>query len=178
MGVRPFMLTGGARHAVRPELANLAHVTAARTRLQAATTATDTLDAIREIIANRLGSEEMALYSLDRECSVLWLRWSFGIDPNRYMMFDLMQEGRLAAVVEGATFLRSVPDDENLLTIPAPVNALLPVLVDGQTVGVIVVFGLLKQKAAFDQSDFEVCRAISTFGHKAMNTIPWSPEQE
>lgn len=178
MGVQPFMLTGNAKHAMRPDPAHLAQVAATRTRLQAAETADEAVEAIREVIANLLGSEEMALYSVDRECSVVWLRWSFGVDANRYMMFDLMQEPHLAAAVDGATFLRNVPDDENLLSIPAPVNGLIPLLVDGQTVGVLVVFGLLTQKEAFDHADFQVCQAISNYGAKAMNTRPWTPEQE
>ena len=168
------MLTGDSDRPARPDLANLAKVAAARTRLQSAASADDALEGIREIIANLLGSEEMAVYRFDVEDCALWLHWSFGIELNRFTMMDVLQEPRLSAVVEGATFLRSCPDDENLLSITAPVNALLPLRNDyGRTIGVIVVFGLLTQKEAFDEADLEICRVVSTYGHKAVAEKPW-----
>jgi len=174
VGAQPTMLTGDSSRPARPDLANLAKVAAARTRLQSATCADDALEGIREIVANLLGSEEMAIYRFDVEDCALWLHWSFGIELNRHMMMDVLQEPRLSAVVEGATFLRSCPDDENLLSITAPVNGLLPLTNEyGRTIGVIVVFGLLTQKEAFDETDLEVCRVVSTYGHKAVAEKPW-----
>src|SRR5579864_6138887 len=70
-----------------------AKIYAARMRLQHTVDQADGLDAIREIAANLMGCEELALYKVDHSNLALWLYWSFGIDPNQHAVLDARQGG-------------------------------------------------------------------------------------
>src|SRR5258706_14224512 len=61
---------------------------AAMFRLRHSADEADALEAIREIVANLLGSEEMGLYKVDEQKGVLWLYWSFGIDEVAHKVLD------------------------------------------------------------------------------------------
>src|SRR5262249_50032440 len=76
-------------------------IDAARLRLQNTKDQADTFEAIREIIANLFGCEEMALYRVDKERAALWLVWSFGIDPNTHAMVDLLNEPAFDLIFKG-----------------------------------------------------------------------------
>src|SRR5271167_2666780 len=78
-----------------------AKVYAARMRLQNAIDQADALDAIREIAANLIGTEEVAVFKVDKKRSELWLYWSFGIDPNKHSVLELSREPKLKLVLSG-----------------------------------------------------------------------------
>src|SRR6059058_2900199 len=105
-------------------LGNQAKVYAARMRLQNALDQADALDAIREIAGNLIGSEEVAVFKVDKKRSELWLYWSFGIDPNHHVVLDLRCEPNLVPVLGGKPVFRSKQTKENLLSTDDPVSAL------------------------------------------------------
>ena len=53
-----------------------AKVYAARMRMQNALDQADALDGIREIAGNLIGTEEVAVFKVDKKRSELWLYWS------------------------------------------------------------------------------------------------------
>src|SRR5215831_7575702 len=63
---------------------------AAQRRLRDSANQADTLEAIREIVTNLLGCEEIGLFTVGRESSGLF--WSFGIDPKRHGTLDSFEE--------------------------------------------------------------------------------------
>src|SRR4051794_13376614 len=78
-----------------------AKVYAARMRLQSSVDQADTLEGIREIAANLMGFEDLALFKIDQDKAALWLYWSFGIDPNKYIVWDLFKFPVLEEVIAG-----------------------------------------------------------------------------
>ena len=141
---------------------------AARMRLQATLDQADALEAVREVTANLIGCEEVALYKVDEAKAVLWLYWSFGIDPNKHFCFDVMKESRLRDAIAGEIVFRQSRSDDKLLAIDEPVSALVPIRREGSTVGLLILFRLLPQKPGLDPSDREVCEMLSHWGGRAI----------
>ena len=143
-----------------------AKVYAAMTRLQSSVDQADSLEAIREIAANLMGCEEVALYKLDQDRAALWLYWSFGIDPNKHSYFDVMREPKLEQVIAGKILYRT--GVENLLSGPTPANAIVPIISSGQVRGVLVLFRLLPQRVAIEAADREICEVLSNGAGRAL----------
>jgi|SRR3954470_10779917 hypothetical protein len=149
-------------------LTTQAKVYAARMRLQESMDQADGLDAIREIVGNLMGSEEVALYKIDRDKASLWLYWSFGIDPNAYAVLDIIGEPKLERALTGKTVLRGDLGNDKLLRNIDSVSAIVPVLVDGVAEAVLVIFRLLPQKLGIDAADVEICRVLSNCAARAI----------
>ena len=139
-----------------------AEVQVARLRLRSSLSPDDALEAVREIGANLLGSEEVAVFKVDRRNAVLWLHWSCGVDTARYSILDVFCEPRLEEVLEGKTLLLSDSGERPLLSLGDPVSALVPVFLDGAVAAVIVLFRLLSHKLELDSADREVCEVLSS----------------
>jgi hypothetical protein len=155
-------------HGAVLEVGNQAKVYAARMRLQNALDQADALDAIREIAGNLIGSEEVAVFKVDKKRSELWLYWSFGIDPNQHVVLDLRREPNLAPVLGGKPVFRSRQTKENLLSTDGPVSALIPILVDGIVAAVIVLFRLFPHKPGLEAVDREICEVLSNSAGRAI----------
>src|ERR1700686_4451211 len=134
-------------HGAVLEVGNQAKVYAARMRLQNALDQADALDAIREIAGNLIGSEEVAVFKVDQRRSELWLYWSFGVDPNKYSVLEVDREPRLKQALSGKLVFRLKLSNENLLCTDDPVNALIPIIVDGAACALIVLFRLFPHKS-------------------------------
>src|SRR4051812_27320219 len=145
-----------------------AKVYAARMRLQSSVDQADTLEGIREVAANLMGCEELALFKIDQDKAALWLYWSFGIDPNKYIVWDLFKFSVLEQVIAGRTLFHGDNGEAKLLPIKDLVNALVPIFVDGQVVAVLVLFRLLPQKSGIDAADRELCQVISSCAGRAI----------
>jgi|1185.fasta_scaffold186895_2 hypothetical protein len=136
-------------------------IEAAQIRLQQASGQVDTFEAIREIIANLFGSEEMALYRIDQERAVLWLTWSFGIDPHTHSMIDLLKEPALESVLKGRPFVAQSLGELKVCGIKEPVNAFIPVQHNGKTIAVLAIMRLLPQKQSIDANDQRLFQMLS-----------------
>ena len=145
-----------------------AKIFAARMRLQNTVDQADALDAIREIAANLMGCEELALYKTDHAKAALWLYWSFGIDPNQHAVLDVVSEAKLADALTGSIVFPKQGSSSNLLNIEPTVNAIVPIVVADGVVAVLVIFRLLPQKTALDAADREVCRVLSSCAGRAI----------
>jgi hypothetical protein len=139
---------------------------AARMRLQNSLDQADALEAIREIVANLLGSEEMALFRIDVKNAALWLYWSFGIDPNRFVVMDTIHDVQLERALAGETVV--LDPDERLKNIDDHVTALVPVLIDGVTAAVLVIFRLFTHKRGIDATDREILSVLSNCSGRAV----------
>jgi hypothetical protein len=149
-------------------LGDQAKVYAARMRLQNAIDQADALDAIREIAGNLIGTEEVAVFKIDKKRSELWLYWSFGVDPNKHSVLEVRREPLLKHVLHGKPVFRLRLSKENLLSTDDPVNALIPVLVDGCPCAVIVLFRLFPHKVGIEPVDKEICEVLSNCAGRAI----------
>jgi hypothetical protein len=150
------------------EIGSQAVVYAARMRLQNAVDQADALDAIREIAGNLIGTEELAVFKVDKQRSELWLYWSFGVDPNKYSVLELAHEPKLKQVLSGKCVYRLRLSHENLLSTEDPVSALIPIRINGNTVAVIVLFRLFPHKPTLNQVDHELCEILSNCAGRAI----------
>jgi hypothetical protein len=145
-----------------------AAVYAARKRLQESVDQSDALEAIREIAANLMGTEEIAVYRVDETRFALWLYWSFGINPNRYPVLDTNRESNLRAAVEGKLLLRTDSKSPKLLSLTDAVNAIVPIVSNGVVSAVLIVFGLLAHKTCLDGVDRQICEVIANCASRAV----------
>jgi hypothetical protein len=128
-----------------------AKVYAARMRLQRAVDQADALDAIREIAANLIGTEEIAVFKVDQRRSERWLYWSLN-----------------HVLSSGKPLFRLRLSNENLLSTEDPVSALVPILVDGSPSAVIVLFRLFPHKPGIEPVDREICEVLSHCAGRAI----------
>ena len=147
---------------------NQAKVYAARMRLQNAADQADALDAIRDIAGNLIGTEELAVFKVDKKRSELWLYWSFGVDPNKHSVLEVSREPKLKQVLNGKSAYRMPLSNEKLLSTDDPASALIPIRIDGATVAVIVLFRLFPHKAGLDAVDREICDLLSNCAGRAI----------
>jgi hypothetical protein len=145
-----------------------AKVYAARMRLQNAIDQADALDAIREIAANLIGTEEVAVFKVDQKRSELWLYWSFGVDPNKHSVLEVSREPKLKQALSGRSVFRLRLSNENLLSTDDPVSALVPIVVEGNTCAVIVLFRLFPHKHGMEPVDREICEVLSNCAGRAI----------
>jgi len=150
------------------DVGHQAKVYAARMRLQNAVDQADALDAIREIAGNLIGSEEIAVFNVDNKRSELWLYWSFGVDPNKHAILEVLREPVLKQVLLGKAVFRHPGHDQNLLSTDDPANALIPIIVNGSVCAVIVLFRLFTHKPGFEAADLELFDVLSNCAGRAV----------
>ena len=140
---------------------------AARLRLRQSLDQKDALEGIREIVANLLGSEEMALFTVDRKKAVLWLFWSFGIDAADHGMMDALTEPALKRVMEGECVVATAGTQ---LSTKPDITAFVPIRFEGETVAVLAILKLLPQKQSIEGTDVDLLNAISSEAGPALYT--------
>lgn len=150
------------------DVGSQAKVYAARMRLQHAIDQADALDAIREIAGNLIGTEQVAVFKVDKRRSELWLYWAFGVDPNKHSVLVVNREPNLKQVLKGKAVFRLRLSNENLLSSDDPVSALVPILVDGTPAAVIVLFRLFPHKPGIEPVDREICEVLSNCAGRAV----------
>lgn len=139
-----------------------------RMRLLRAVDQADALDGIREIAENLVGTQEIAIFKVDKTHAKLWLYWSCGVDPNKHSALEVNREPRVQEVLKGKPVFRSSSSNETLTLSGDLVNALIPILVSGKTVAVIALFRLFSHKPALEPVDHEICGVLSSFGGRAI----------
>jgi hypothetical protein len=132
---------------------------ATRRRLRESVGQDDTLEALREIVTNLLGCEEIGLFTVQKASS--GLLWSFGINPDQHRSLDSFQESALHRVLQGECHISQMAhegqgDGEN-----PPLRVFVPIRLHGRTVGVLVMVKLLPQKLGFDEADITLAKLLS-----------------
>lgn len=132
---------------------------AAQKRLRESVNRADTLEAIREIVTNLLGCEEIGLFTVEAGNS--GLLWSFGIDPERHGSLASFEESALHRVLQGEFHIAQMEHDDRVNYANPPLRVFVPILWKGRTAAVLVMVKLLPQKAAFDEADLELVKMLS-----------------
>jgi hypothetical protein len=143
-------------------------VEVAQRRLADTTGHEDALEAIRDIVTNLLGCEEIALFSVEKGQAVLSLYWSFGIDAARHRILVAGTSPRLQRVIEGEPYLEGACASERDGDLVNAFNALVPIRLESRTVAVLGIRSLLPQKTRFDESDVQLLRFLSGEAGKAL----------
>jgi len=137
---------------------------AARQRLAECSGQSDAIEAVREIVSNFLGSEEMALFHADCDNAKFRTLWAFGIDPEKCnLLWSLNQKG-LERILRGECHVEAGDAGHGARR----VRAFVPIRVANDTVAVLAILQLLPQKAGFDNADMELLTLLSGEAGKAL----------
>lgn len=166
-----------SRSAARPTAAdptNDVRLSAARKRLAESRGPEDAIEALREIVANCLGSEEIGLFRVDRRSVTFQPHWSFGIDVENYDLPRALGEIGLRRVMRGECHVERPGQSRSGAL--ARVQAFIPLRLANQTIAILAILRLLPQKLAFDRHDTELFKLLSEeaakplFGDNARST--------
>ena len=141
---------------------NIARLYTAVCRLNEVKDRAESLEAIKEIVVNFLGSEEVGIYEVQPNGTTLVLKSSMGIDREALgrVEFGTGVIGQCAAnstiyVADGAPDPAQLPHEANL-TVCVPLRHAEGV------VGAIAVFRLLPQKGSLDLEDRDLFELLSS----------------
>ena len=134
---------------------------AARKRLRECRTPAEACEAIREIVSNLLGCEEMAVYRFGSKDPQISLVWSFGIDPRAYATKELFNAPGLARVIAGEIYVDAESIRAEAVSRRKVVSAAVPIQYRGKTAAALTLFRLLPQKTKIDPFDRELFAVVS-----------------
>ncbi|MGP8093174.1 MAG: hypothetical protein ACLP72_07600 [Candidatus Sulfotelmatobacter sp.] len=139
---------------------------AARRRLEESSGQSDAIEALREIVSNLLGSEEIALFEVDRKTADMRLLWSFGIDAAACNPLRALHEVGLQRMAKGECHVEMPADDS--VGSAAKTQAFVPLRMANHTVAVLAILRLLPQKLGFDRPDMDLLSLLSEEAGKAL----------
>lgn len=152
--------------AVQQQNSDLAFLFAAVQRLYGAVDRDDVLGAIQEIVANLLGSEELAVFELSSDGSRLVPAHAFGLEPAeaRDVAVGSGTVGRVAA--EGVPFVAA--DGDLAPPDPPHLTACVPLELGGRVAGALAVYRLLAHKSALGDLDRELLALLTKHAATAL----------
>lgn len=134
---------------------------AARKRLSECKDRKDTCEALREIVSNLLGCEEMALFEWNAWLSRFSLIWCFGIEQQELRLPEMVWTSLWARVIAGEAYLPvDASGGVNSSEHDGP-SAIVPIRFNGNITAVLVLLRLLPQKSKLDDLDCEVLSVVS-----------------
>jgi hypothetical protein len=146
----------------------LMRLNAANARLIQSLEHNDVFEAIAEIIANLVGSEEIAVFDFHPAEQSFSLAWSWGVEAAALQPF-LCGAGMLGrAAQQGLTQYRERQPETALLPHEKNLTACVILKSSGEIVGAIAIFGLLPQKNNLEWADFELLKFLETYGAVAI----------
>jgi hypothetical protein len=142
--------------AIEAQHSNLASLYVASYRLHETLSRQVLLDTIQEIVANLVGSEQLAVLELDESGTELVLCEAYGIDrgPLERIPVAAGVIGRTART--GELWVVADEPDDRLLPEESDLTACIPLRLEGEVTGVIAVFRLLPQKSKLEELDYEL----------------------
>lgn len=156
----------GRYTAIEQELNDLANLYVASFQLHSSMRSAHVLQHIKELLAQLVGAERFVVYVLSGDGKEAIPVGFEGIDEDQ-LSNVVVGEGSIGIVC--ASGISSVRQGDPLGqgTLEEPL-AILPMLVDGQTVGVIAILALLEQKHAWVQVDQELFHLLGSHAAAAL----------
>jgi hypothetical protein len=152
-----------------------ARVEAAQVRLRQSVGQEDALEAIREIVANLLGSEEMLVFGVDQTQGLWWILWSFGVELGDQGIFRILTPPVLQLLQEGKSFVGPT-SEQDPADAATNITAFVPIRSNGITVAVLVIFRLLPQKNRVEAEDLVLFDVITREAGYALFQAGSEPE--
>ena len=142
----------------------LERLNAASARLLQAIDLGDVYEAIGEIIGNLIGCEEVAIFQHHSTEQTFPLVWSTGVEKETLYQFGSGAGLIGRATHEGASQFRDRQPSAPLLPHESNLTACIPLKLDREVIGVIVILGLLPQKNGLEWADFELLKYLEIYG--------------
>jgi hypothetical protein len=143
---------------IESELANLANLYVAATQLHSARTVRTCIRNLKELLAQFLGAAEFAIYLASDDKKELLAIASEGVSPETIARIPIA-EGPLSEAFRSGRLSRGLASDTSKGTFADPA-AVIPMQLDGRTVGIIAIFGTLSQKTEFIHVDNELFKLL------------------
>lgn len=143
---------------IEAELANLANLYVAATQLHSARTVRTCIRNLKELLAQFCGAAEFAIYLVSDDRTELVAIASEGVNPEAIARVPL-GEGPLAETFRSGRLHMGSSPDTSRGTFADPA-AIVPMQLDGRTVGIIAIFGTLSQKTEFIHVDNELFKLL------------------
>ncbi|HEX7191695.1 MAG TPA: GAF domain-containing protein [Thermoanaerobaculia bacterium] len=152
---------------VEQQNTNLANLYVATYQLHGTLDRDRVLGAIKEVIINLIGSEELGIWEVTGD--KLTLLDSFGIDPRQWERVALDREAGLVGLV-AETGQRFVTGEADLVGAgrEEELHACIPLKLDDTVIGVIGIFRLLPQKSGFEPIDLELFELLGSHAATAL----------
>ena len=146
----------------------LGRLHATSTRLVQAVAQGQVFEAIGQIVGDLIGSEQVAIFQYCATDQSFHPVWSTGVgeDILRQLALGVGLVGRGAH--EGASQFRDRGPAAPLLACEENLTVCVPLKLDREVIGVIVIFGLLPQKNGLEWVDFELLKFLETYGAVAV----------
>jgi hypothetical protein len=146
----------------------LMRLNAANARLLESLEQGNVFEAIGEIIANLIGSEEVAVFDYRPGRQDFSLAWSRGVEASALQPF-LSGAGMFGRAIEqGRSQFQERQPEAALLPYERNLTACVILKSSGETVGVVAIFGLQAQKNNLEWADFELLKFLETYGAVAV----------
>jgi GAF domain-containing protein len=136
-------------------------------RLHEARAPEQVLEALQEIAANLIGSEELALFRLEPGSHTLVKRCSLGLPAEHLRTVELGQGPIGQAALSGETYVAPVPPRVGQGA-PEQVSACVPLRLEGRMYGALALFHLLPQKQRLDDTDRELLELLAEHAAPAL----------
>src|SRR5580704_11280593 len=128
----------------------------------------DVLRTIEEVIVNMIGSEELAIFDLDRDGTSLNVARLRGIDAASPRLAKAF--GPLSYVLRSGQTLVSRERRVHADDVDGGLTAAIPLKIESDVTGVVAIFRLLDQKAALDQVDHDLFEILSRQAAMALHS--------
>ena len=128
----------------------------------------DVFEAIAEIIANLIGSEEVAIFEYRAADESFALEWSWGVDPAALHLFESGAGMFGRAVRQGTSQFRERQPEKDLLPFEKKLTACVLLKSSHEAVGIIAIFGLLPQKNGLEWTDYELLKFLEIYAAVAI----------
>jgi len=147
---------------------NLANLYVASYQLHSTLDRAEVISAIKEIVINLIGSEELAIYEMDDDGTALRLVGSFGLDPVAYATVPLGSGIIGKTAISGDIYLPGKGMD--LARTPRETNltVCVPLKLDDRVFGSLAIFRLLPQKNGLEAIDYELFNLLSAHAATAL----------
>ncbi len=123
------------------------------------------LAAIREIVINLIGCEELGLFEMNDDGSALDLVTGFGIDEKRFRSLSVPSHPIAALAGSGDMYIAGrSPGPAGM----EPIVACVPLKLDGRVTGALVLFSLLGHKDGLQELDYELLDLLGTHAATAL----------
>jgi hypothetical protein len=147
---------------VEQQNANLANLYVASLRLHSTLIRTEVLSGIEEIIVNLIGSEELAIIEIDAASRRPRIALTFGLEAATFDALPAAAQQQIESCFRSGEIW--VRNGESV----GPLTACIPLAVDGNLIGAIVIFRLLQQKSSIEPVDHELFGLLAAHAATAL----------
>ncbi|MBN1961151.1 MAG: GAF domain-containing protein [Deltaproteobacteria bacterium] len=149
--------------------AHLANLYVASYRLHETLSSDEVLSIMQEIVINLIGCEQHSIYEVNTNAKTLKYLAGMGVDKEQVNNIAIVDDPIAQALREGKVFVAS----EAPLPMaghPYPVTACVPLRIIDKTIGAVVLYRLLPQKAGIEAIDRELFELLAVHAGMALYT--------